>query len=328
MQPRQFVLTAIDPDYGNPSFEALFVVERPDELRTLLDLSADQDPGLEMTYRLDSQDVRAVTRQFGIEFASGEAYLHPWSAPSEVPYLIHTGYELALMVDGRKQLTRMVEVYPPDKHIDEDRFDRCVATGILHKEVDLEPFSEPHRRKDGSVLEGVRTVHYTRLGEEWRIQASRLIHKASAKSGWNEHYERLEGMLFGYEDWQNDWWIEDLRRRNTVFGTMLVWMTVDEQALSGIEFSAYRALPRPKGNVRLVFSFEEPLDDRKARGLAHTAEFPTAVKFRAKARGLLELVGASATEKPFYELPPERIADLNRLIVGEIEVDTRRAGLG
>ena len=26
-------------------------------------------------------------------------------------------------------------------------------------------------------------------------------------------FERLEGMLFGYEDWQNDWWLEDIRKR-------------------------------------------------------------------------------------------------------------------
>ena len=23
----------------------------------------------------------------------------------------------------------------------------------------------------------------------------------------------MEGMLFGYEEWQNDWWIADIRRR-------------------------------------------------------------------------------------------------------------------
>jgi hypothetical protein len=111
MEPRRFILTAIDPEYGNPSFETLFVVERPEDLRTLLDISSEQDPGLEMTYRLDQQEVAAIARHFGIELPSVE-----------------------------------------------------------------------------------------------------------------------QGMLFGYEDWQNDWWIEDLRRRNRAFGTMLVWMAVDEQA--------------------------------------------------------------------------------------------------
>lgn len=328
MQPRRFILTAIDPDYGNPSFETLLVVERPDELRGLLGLSADEDPGLEMTYRLDPQDVAAITRHFGVEFASWsrDTHLRPWQSLREIPYLAHTGYELALMVDGRKQLARFFEVYPPEEHFGEELFDRCVAAGILHKEIELEPFDEPHRMKDGRMMNGSRTVYYTRLGEEWRIPAWKMIQKASGKSGWNEHYERLEGMLYGYEDWQSDWWIEDLRRRNAVPGTMLVWMTVDEQTLSGIEFAARRALPRPNGNVRLVFSFEEPLDDQDLRSLMDTAEATAVVKFRAKARRLLELIGASATQRPFYELPPDRIADLNRVIVGEIEVAVRREG--
>jgi hypothetical protein len=122
MQPRRFILTAIDPEYGNPSFEASFVVERPDELRTLLGLTAGQDPGLDMTYRLDPPEVAATARHFCIEFASGEreTYVHAWTGPSEIPYLAHTGYELALKVDGRKQLTWICEL-PPERIADLNR---------------------------------------------------------------------------------------------------------------------------------------------------------------------------------------------------------------
>ena len=325
MQPRRFVLTALDPEYGHPSFETLIVIERPEELRTLLNLSAEEDPGLEMSYRLEAHEAAAIVRHFGVQFASldRETYLHPWRTLREVPYLVHTGFELALMVDGRKQLTHMMEVYPPEKHFGEDRFDRCVAAGILHKEVELELFPESHERKDGSVLKGMRTVYYTRRGEEWRVQAFRLIRMASGRSGWNEHYERLEGMLFGYEAWQVDWWIDDLRRRNKVFGTIVVWMAVDATTLSGIEFAACRAVSRPTANVRLVFSLDEPPDEGELGSLMEAAEAVALVKFRAKARHFLELIGASAENKPFYELPPELIADLNRLIVGEIEVVAR-----
>jgi hypothetical protein len=37
--------------------------------------------------------------------------------------------------------------------------------------------------------------------------------------GWNEHFERLEGMLFGYEDWQNDWWIKSRLERGAFVPT-------------------------------------------------------------------------------------------------------------
>jgi hypothetical protein len=42
---------------------------------------------------------------------------------------------------------------------------------------------------------------------------TKLIWRAAEAAGWNEHFERLEGMLFGYEDWQNDWWIEEGLKR-------------------------------------------------------------------------------------------------------------------
>jgi hypothetical protein len=36
--------------------------------------------------------------------------------------------------------------------------------------------------------------------------------------GWNETFERLEGMLYGYEDWQIDWWIAHLRELRRASG--------------------------------------------------------------------------------------------------------------
>ena len=43
-----------------------------------------------------------------------------------------------------------------------------------------------------------------------------------AKVGWNDTLERLEGMLYGYEDWQNDWWADYRRRKLSQYGTSLV----------------------------------------------------------------------------------------------------------
>jgi hypothetical protein len=83
-----------------------------------------------------------------------------------------------------------------------------VAKGMLHREEVSEPFDPPIEPRGQTYL-GHRTVYYTPKGEEWRIPASKLIWDASGKAGgWNEYFERLEGMLFGYEDWQNDWWIK------------------------------------------------------------------------------------------------------------------------
>ena len=325
MQLERFILQALDPDYGHSAFETMFAVEHPEELRALLGAAAEDDPNLEMLYTLDPTDVAAINRHFDLAFdPEGRwATLCKWTRSREIPYLVHTNYELALMVEGRKQFARMGgEYYPPDRHNDEELFDRCVAQGLLHKEVELEKFAELLRLKDGRVFEGFRTVYYTRKGEEWRIPAWKLISKASGKSGWNEDFERLEGMLFGYEDWQNDWWIENLRKSKQKFGTLLVYLAVTEAELAAIEEAGYRTLPPRARSLKLVSSMSEEADDDEPRRLMEADGIVALVRFRAKARSFLELV--SEKRERLHELRPDRVKDLNRLILGEIEVVMRR----
>jgi hypothetical protein len=323
MQSRRFILQALDPEYGHPAFETMFVVERPDELRTLLGEVADEDPDLEMSYTLAPADVAAINRHFGLFFdpEGRKASLYQWARSREAPYLVHTGYELVLMLDGRKKFARMSTEYPA-RHEGEDRFDRYVARGVLHKEVELEKFAEPVRLQDGRLLEGFRTAYYTLSGEEWRIPAWKLILKASRKLSWSEDFERLEGMLFGYEDWQSDWWIEDVRKRRVLFGSFLVYVAVNASDLADIEMSDWRALPRPKSAIKLFVTASEEPDDEVQQLMVGTEAFAL-VKFKVKARSFRKLVDKGGR---MHELPPERIKDLNRCIVGDIEIATGVAG--
>lgn len=326
MQPMRFILQAIDPEYGHPTFETMFVVERPDELRALIGIDAKDDPDFAMFYRLEPQEVAAVNRHFGLGFdpQGRETALVKWASRREPPYLVHTGYELVLMLEGRKPLAWMgSEFYPPHQHHDEDRFDRHVALGALHKEVQLEPFDEPLRYKDGRVFEGLRTVYYTLRGEEWRIPAWKLVWEASRKSGWNDHFERLEGMLLGYEEWENDWWLSDIRRRNIRWGALSLYLAVTAAELTAIEDAGYRALPLRKMPLELLASMEDLPDQDAIRALMRDPELAAVVRFSAKAdRFLRELVGHQ--EGPRHALWGERVKDLNRLIVSDIEVVLRR----
>jgi hypothetical protein len=68
------------------------------------------------------------------------------------------------------------------------------------------------RRPD---FEGIRSVYFALPGEEWRID--KYIAAIENQTGaWNDELERLQGSLLGYENWQNDWWIE--HRRKTICG--------------------------------------------------------------------------------------------------------------
>ena len=129
-----------------------------------------------------------------------------------------------------------------------------MALGILHKEVQLEPFAQPVRYPDGRVLEGLRTVYYTLKGEEWRIPAWKLVSEASRKSGWNDSFERLEGMLLGYDEWQNDWWAERRRRHHQPFGKLLLHLAVTAKSLPPSRMPVIAHSRR--GSVRFVSSVQ------------------------------------------------------------------------
>jgi hypothetical protein len=60
---------------------------------------------------------------------------------------------------------------------------------------------------------GTRRVLYALPGEQWRIDAYLLLWKTAKEAGWNEGFERMEGSLLGYEDWENDFHIEQHYRK-------------------------------------------------------------------------------------------------------------------
>jgi hypothetical protein len=317
--PRRFILQALDPDHGSPVLEALFLVDKLDDLRGLLGSSADDDPELVGGYDLDAADLTAIANMFGVRFEPGgcKTCLRAWNSSREIPYLVHTGYELPLLLEGRKLLARFSDAYPPHSHFGEERFDRYVAQGLLHKEVGNEPFAKITHLKDGRVIEGIRTVYYTPHGEEWRIRASKLIWAAALKSRWNDDFERLEGMLFGYEEWQNDWWIEQHRKRSGGFGGIAIYRAVNAAELSWIEAAGCRALPPAESAAIEVFTGEQP-DDRTASRLMGCAAASALVRFKLLGRDFLALFDGQVG--PTYQISSAKVADLNRNLIGAIEV--------
>jgi hypothetical protein len=211
-RPR-FVLSAFDHEQWCPVLQAMLPVNDPQALRAIPGSVADEDPELEQDYWLDDEQLAAIVTQFNVSFDAAQLdckdpaiCLFRLRPIDRTPYLVHGGYELPLLLDGRKKLARMSGEYPPMTFKGEDRFDHWVAEGVLHREVVDEPFDPPYLTSRGQTFLGHRTVYYTPKGEEWRIPAWKLIWHAAGKSGgWNEYFERLEGMLFGYEDWENDW---------------------------------------------------------------------------------------------------------------------------
>jgi len=105
-----------------------------------------------------------------------------------------------------KPLAVFADAYPPvpsEEIIPRKAFAPYVASGTFDVRVYVEPLREPpppgfpHAR-------GIIRFLYARTSESWRIDAYIAMLAAAERSGWSQEFERLEGTLLGYEEWQND----------------------------------------------------------------------------------------------------------------------------
>ena len=115
----------------------------------------------------------------------------------------HTGRELELMLAGCKPLAMFyacAHELPWEELIPEEAFRPHVEAGLFSREdLDVETTSP-----DGTPAV-VRYVFYAAHGQEWRIQLmSVLVRSLSAGGGWNETCERVQGILLGYTEEEND----------------------------------------------------------------------------------------------------------------------------
>jgi hypothetical protein len=332
MPQAQFLIEAFDRERWCPVLQAMFPVDDPETLRAILAGIADDDPELEKTYFLDDEELAAIVATFHVSFDAAqldckdlEINLSRWRLSGRtpyLPYLSHTRYELPLLLEGRKKLARMSDPYPPMAFEGEDRFEHWVAKGVLHREEVNRPFDKPVQTSRGQTYLGDRTVYYTPRGEEWRIPAMKLISDASDKSGgWNEYFERLEGMLFGYEDWQNDWWINE-GITGGGFGGLKGCCAVTAAGLAWIEAAGFRALPPIDRPMLTIVMYDR---DNEADQYAAMLEEPDCIavgRFNMLGRDFMKF-WESQRGGPWH-LPAERIAEFNRFLRGSLEIVAQR----
>jgi hypothetical protein len=130
-----------------------------------------------------------------------------------LPYELHTDRELEFMLYKGKPLAHFSDAYPsePDEAIfPELAFAPYVQAGRFVKREFVELLRGPPP-KDHLHVRGIRHVFYARTTEAWRIDAYIMMMAAASKAGWSEGFERLEGSLLGYEEWQTDLHMERLR---------------------------------------------------------------------------------------------------------------------
>ncbi|MDX8517381.1 hypothetical protein [Mesorhizobium dulcispinae] len=119
----------------------------------------------------------------------------------QLPYVVHTNRELGLMLGGLKPVAYFIAISgrEPDCLIRYWRmFDRHVGLGRFIKREFREPVPDRPQFQ-------CRSIFYSLPGEEWRIDALRML--LAQPGAWSDDRERRFGELLGYEDWQNDYWL-------------------------------------------------------------------------------------------------------------------------
>ncbi|WP_165668540.1 hypothetical protein [Metapseudomonas otitidis] len=155
-------------------------------------------------YDLSPEDVAQLAASFSLELPHGDFFyrLRCWHRLDNLPYKTHTNRELKMMLEGIKPLASFSENHPSDvdfEAIPESLFLPYVEQGLIVKRDYVSNL-------DSSS--GTRFVLYARKPEEWRIDAYILLKLTSEASGWSQGFERMEGALLGYEEWQNEAYIK------------------------------------------------------------------------------------------------------------------------
>jgi hypothetical protein len=208
--PSRFVLEAIDHVTECPTLDVSFDVDDIDEFSRIIGVDAAKlDSGTE--YELQERDLGQLKLRYKVAFETGSQVvrLRRWLPLDDLPYKVHTGRELALMLEGKKPLAYFSGQYPPNpdvEEIPERLFDPYVAARRFAKRECV----------TSALGHTTRIVMYALPHQEWRIDAMILLLETAAKSGWSEGFERVQGSLLAYEDWQNDIFIERIFRANNV----------------------------------------------------------------------------------------------------------------
>lgn len=319
-----FILSAIDPDLLYPCLEVRFETEDLDALRRLVEPDVPEDAELDDWYLLSPIQVAAVCDAFGIEFDHGsrETLLAKYvKARVPIPYLVHTGYELALMVEGRKPFgfVDFDSEWQPSVEL-KGRFDEYVAQGVMHSQEIIRdvPARPGHpARRIGQIL-------YTLKGEEWRIPALEFFRQNLNLHGDGcENMERLEGALLGYERWQNDWWIDHLARSGiSLYGASSI-VKVNRAQFDWLVHAGFRALPPVDTPTFTLYTPHEFDEDAMKAAMRNDRTIEAFVQFNV---GLVHIMHAADLRAAGpHEIPASLIPTINRHLLRAVRVLIRRS---
>ena len=198
------VLEEIDPetDCIENSFE--IEIENISEIEKLMHISFEEDFDVYYEYNIDDLAVIALKKHFNIQKTSRNlpGRIRKRNKFDSLPYLIHDGRELSLMIAGQKPLSYFA-FFEEDRR-QKTHIEQIFSTYVKNNTVHHHEYVTYVKSHDFSVPRGVIYTIYTLPDEDWRARALIMLKESALKSGWSEGMERMEGLLLGYRDWEND----------------------------------------------------------------------------------------------------------------------------
>lgn len=234
-----------------------------------------------------------------------------------LPYEIHTGRELILMRDGLKPFSIFSNInYDNNMRQVLDRyFSPLVATGDLIF-------------RTATLYEENDTAMYALPGEQWRFDAYLMLISIRDATGWNDELERWEGSLLGYNQSENDAWLDYRESIGEKWGHHLLWTGISRDDVDLIKWLGYRALPI--NSKECVYCFRFPMsmmqmnlhvDTLRDQGWDFFARFfVPRNKFESF---ILKGDSVDVGRHVKYEIPVDVICELNYCINGHVEIVDR-----
>ena|ERR1039457_3724484 len=128
-------------------------------------------------------------------------------------------------------------------------------------------------------------------------------------------------MLFGYDDWQNDWWIDMLRGRGR-FDGLPFCCPVTPAGLVWMETAGFRALPPVDNPGLMIASYHAEANNDLHALMLESADSAALVRFNLpgqEAKNFIDL----RNHGPWH-VGAERIGELNKHLRGSVAVVARR----
>ena len=131
-------------------------------------------------------------------------------------------------------------------------------------------------------------------------------------------------MLFGYEDWQNDWWIK-IGLLGGGFGGVHFCCAVTPGGLAWMEAAGFRALPPIEKPSLAVASYDVAAEAELKAMMLEDPASAALVRFNILGRDAKPLMGNFQQAGPWH-VPRERVPELNRSLLGSVVIVARRDG--